>query len=108
MQLTEISDQFTDLGLSIVTLTYDSVEMLKEVQEDYELDYTLLHDEDVTIVDALGVRNIDYEPGHRFYGIPYPGIFIVNSDGVITAKFAEESYRDRPDLADVIAAAAAL
>ena len=51
---------------------------------------------------------MDYEPGHRVYGIPYPGIFLVDPNGVIQAKFAEESYRDRPDFANVLEAAANL
>ena len=42
------------------------------------------------------------------YGVPYPGIFLISSDGIIRAKFAEESYRDRPDFSDILAAAADL
>ena len=108
MQLTEIAEQFEEMGLSVVAMTYDSVEMLKTVEEDQGIDFALLHDEDVTHVNALGIRNMDYEAGHRAYGIPYPGMFIVDSDGVIRAKFAEEDYRDRPDFEFVLEAAASL
>lgn len=108
MQLTEIAEQFEEMGLSVVAMTYDSVEMLKTVEEDQGIDFTLLHDEDVTHVNALGIRNLDYEPGQRAYGIPYPGIFLVDPDGVIQAKFAEEDYRDRPDFDIVLEAAANL
>ena len=108
MQLTEIAEQFEEMGLSVVAMTYDSVEMLKTVEEDQGIEFALLHDEDVTHVNALGIRNMDYEPGHRVYGIPYPGIFLVDSDGVIRAKFAEEDYRDRPDFEFVLEAAASL
>ncbi len=108
MQLTEISDQIEAMGISVVALTYDSVELLKTVQEDQDIQFTLLHDEDVSHVNALGVRNLDYEPGHRVYGIPYPGIFLVDPNGVIKAKFAEERYQDRPPFEDVLEAAAQL
>ncbi len=108
MQLTEIAEQFEEMGLSVVAMTYDSVEMLKSVEEDQGIDFALLHDEEVTHVNALGIRNMDYEPGHRVYGIPYPGIFLVDSEGVIRAKFAEEDYRDRPDFEFVLEAAASL
>ena len=108
MQLTEISDQIEAMGISVVALTYDSVELLKTVQEDQDIKFTLLHDEDVSHVNALGVRNLDYEPGHRVYGIPYPGIFLVDPNGVIKAKFAEERYQDRPPFEDVLEAAAQL
>lgn len=108
MQLTEISDQIEAMGISVVALTYDSVELLKTVQEDQNIQFTLLHDEDVSHVNAFGVRNLDYEPGHRVYGIPYPGIFLVDPNGVIKAKFAEERYQDRPPFEDVLEAAAQL
>ncbi|HAS50056.1 MAG TPA: hypothetical protein DCS33_12425 [Gammaproteobacteria bacterium] len=108
MQLTEISDQIEAMGISVVALTYDSVELLKTVKEDQGIQFTLLHDEDVSHVNAFGVRNLDYEPGHRVYGIPYPGIFLVDPNGVIKAKFAEERYQDRPPFEDVLEAAAKL
>ena len=108
MQLTEIAEQFEAMGLSVVAMTYDSVEMLKTIEEDEGIGFVLLHDEAVSHVDALGIRNLDYEPGHRAYGIPYPGIFLVDTEGLIRAKFAEEDYRDRPDFAFVLEAAADL
>jgi len=106
VQLTDITDQVQAAGLNIAAITYDSVELLKEVQEDQDIAFPLLHDDEVTHVDAFGIRNLDYEPGERAYGIPYPGIFLIDSDGIIRAKFAEEDYRNRPDFADVLAAAA--
>ncbi|MBL6904031.1 MAG: redoxin domain-containing protein [Gammaproteobacteria bacterium] len=103
-----MSDQIEAMGISVVALTYDSVELLKTVKEDQGIQFTLLHDEDVSHVNAFGVRNLDYEPGHRVYGIPYPGIFLVDPNGVIKAKFAEERYQDRPPFEDVLEAAAKL
>jgi peroxiredoxin len=108
VQLIEISDQFEDMGINVAAITYDSIEMLKTVQEDQGVEFTLLHDEDVTHVNAFGIRNLDYEPGQRPYGIPYPGIFLIDPEGVIKYKFSEESYQDRPDFADVLEAAAQL
>ena len=105
MQLTEIAEQFEEMGLSVVAMTYDSVETLKTVEEDQGIEFTLLHDEAITHVNALGILNTDYEPDSRAYGVPYPGIFLVDPDGVIQAKFAEEDYRDRPDFEFVLEAA---
>ena len=108
MQLIDISEQFEAMGFSVVTMTYDQVELLKTVEEDQAVEFTLLHDEDVKHVNALGIRNLDYEPGHRVYGIPYPGIFLLDANGEIKAKFAEARYQDRPPFEDVLAAAAKL
>jgi len=108
VELTEIAGQFEELGLSLVAMTYDSVETLKTVEEDLGIDFALLHDEAVHHVNALGILNPDYEPGSRAYGVPYPGIFLIDRDGVIQAKFAEANYRDRPDFGFVLEAAAEL
>ncbi len=108
VQLAKISDQFKDVGVSIAAMTYDSVEMLKSVQEDEGIEFTLLKDSDISHVNALGILNEDYEPGSRAYGVPHPGIFIVTPDGVIRAKFAEEGFRARPDFDNVLEAAANL
>lgn len=105
-QLVGVADQFEALGLSIVAITYDPVELLAEVAEDEAIGFTLLHDPDVTHVKSFGILNTQYEPGDRAYGIPYPGIFLVDPQGVIRHKLAEEDYRIRPDFADVLAAAA--
>ena len=109
MQLTDIAEQFEVMGVSVVAMTYDSIKTLQEVSEDEGIRFTLLRDEDITHVNRLGILNdTDYEPGQRAYGVPYPGIFLISSDGIIRGKFAEESYRDRPDFSDILAAAANL
>lgn len=108
MQLTGISQQFEELGLTVVSMTYDPVNYLKEVELDRGVEFTMLHDEDITHVNRLGILNTDYEPGSRAYGVPYPGIFLVDRDGIIRYKFAEESYRDRPDFDYVLDAAATM
>ena len=108
VQLAKISDQFKDVGVNIAAMTYDSVEMLKSVEEDEGSEFTLLKDTDISHVNALGILNEDYEPGSRAYGVPHPGIFIITPDGVIRAKFAEEGFRARPDFDNVLEAAANL
>ena len=107
-QLVEVAEQFEAMGFGIASITYDPVDLLKEVAEDEAIDFDLLHDANLKHVNAFAILNTEYEPGDRAYGIPYPGIFLVDADGVIRYKFAEENYRIRPDFSEVLAAAAAL
>ncbi len=107
MQLTEIHDQFSDLGIGIAAMTYDPYEFLKEVELDEGIEFTLLQDLERRHFTAFGILNTtDFEPGDRPWGVPYPGIFLIDPDGVIRYKFAEEDYRLRPDFANVLEAAA--
>ena len=82
-------------------MTYDDPFLLAVFHEANELGYPLLHDEDGGYFAALGIRNPDYEPGDRAFGVPLPGIVFVRPDGVLALKFARPGYRDRPAFADV-------
>ena len=46
---------------------------------------------------ALGILNEKYKPGEPAYGIPHPGVFIVNLDNAIVGKIFIDSYRERVD-----------
>lgn len=107
-QLVEAEAQFNAIGFNVSTMTYDSVATLKEAEAEYETSFPMLYDEDSAHIKAMGILNAQYEPGQRAYGIPYPGIFVVDSKGIIRAKLAEEDYRMRPDFSLVLEAANAV
>jgi len=89
-------------------MTYDSREILVEFSSAQNLGYPLLQDVDVVHVKAFGILNDQYEPGHRGYGIPHPGVFYVSADGVIRLKFAVSGYRERPPFQEIYDALLAL
>jgi peroxiredoxin len=107
-QLVEVTPEFAAMGISVATMTYDSLDILKAAEEDYSVSFPMLRDEDVKHVSALGILNQQYQPGQRAYGIPEPGIFLVSADGIIRFKFAEQDYRMRPDFGLVLEAASGL
>ena len=96
MQLEQWRDQFAALGVNVAGMTYDDLEVLSEFHTEQQLGYPLLRDEQAKHVNALGIRNLDYEEGHRAYGIPLPGILFIGPDGTIKAKYAVPGYRSRP------------
>lgn len=107
-QLVQAKAQFNAIGFNVATMTYDSVATLKEAEAEYETSFPLLHDQNSAHIKAMGILNTQYEPGHRAYGIPHPGIFVLDSEGVVRAKLAEEDYRVRPDFSLVLDAARAI
>ena len=46
---------------------------------------------------ALGVLNDRYAVGEPAYGVPHPGVFVVNLDNQIVGKIFIESFRERVD-----------
>ena len=107
-RLVTVQAQFAALGFNVAAMTYDPVATLKEAEEEYAVTFPMLYDEDNAHVKAMGILNTQYSPGERAYGIPYPGIFLLDAQGVVRAKLAEEDYRVRPDFSLVLEAAAAL
>ena len=108
VNLAAVAEDIQQRGFNVATITYDPVATLKLVEEDQDITFPMLHDEAIKHVNAYGILNTDYEPGHFAYGVPQPGIMIISPQGVILRKFAEENFRVRPDFADVLEAIAEL
>jgi peroxiredoxin len=108
VQLSADHDRFRKLGLRIAGISYDPVPTLQAFAAKNALAFPLLHDADARAVNAYGIRNEQYAPGHRAYGIPHPGMLWIDRDGVVRAKFAEPDYRERPDDGATLAALEAL
>jgi len=106
--ITSIQTEMEALGFNIASMTYDSIETLKIAEEDFGVGFTMLHDEAIKHINAFGIRNPVPEPDSFAYGVPRPGIMLVSPDGTILRKFAEEDYRERPNLTYVLEAARAL
>ena len=102
MQLQEQIDTFREAGLGVVAMTYDAPALQQAFVSRHGITYPMLSDVDATSVRALGILNTDYQPGDSAYGIPYPGVFVVDRDGVIRAKVFVEAYSTRVDAEGVL------
>lgn len=101
VQLEEWRERFEAAGVKVAGMTYDDLEVLAAFHADRQLGYPLLGDEEAKHVIGFNVLNEDYEPGHRAYGIPHPGIFFISPEGAVLAKFAVPGYRQRPPMEEV-------
>jgi peroxiredoxin len=95
--------QIEALGVEVAVITYDSLELLQRFRLAHAITYTLLRDADSRHIKAYGILNTQYEPGSRGYGVPHPGLLLIDTDGIVRMKFAEPGHRKRPDFAEVIA-----
>ena len=105
MELAEWQPQFNELGISVAAITYDPPAQLSRFTRKHKLQYPLLSDAGSEAINQLGLLNTDMEPGTRFYGVPYPGVLLLDANGRIRGKFAEMDYRDRPLFDDMLNAA---
>jgi peroxiredoxin len=105
VQLQETLQFFQEAGIGVVGMTYDAPEAQARFAANRGIEYPMLSDVDAVTVNALGIRNAEYEPGHSAYGIPYPGIYVLDADLIIREKIFVEGYETRVDAAGVLNAA---
>jgi peroxiredoxin len=89
-------------GYQIAGLSYDSPQILQTFTAKRQIAYTLLSDPKSEVIDLYKLRDPQYPPGSRAYGVPRPIIFLLDASGTIKAKLYEESYKVRPPVAAVI------
>lgn len=51
---------------------------------------------------AVGIRDTNYPVGSKAFGVPQPGIFVLDRNRKIIAKYFVQGYRERPDLDQVL------
>jgi peroxiredoxin len=90
-------------GFRVAILTYDTPDVLKGFATRRRITYTLLSDPNSEVIDAYGLRDPQYPPGHRAHGVPRPLILVLDRAGIIRAKLYEDSYKVRPSVAAIIA-----
>ena len=103
MQLQQHLDAFTAAGIRVFAVSYDSVEVLRAFAEEFGITYPLLSDEDSAVIKRYGILNTLIRPDESVYGIPYPGYYATDADGVVTEKAFYRYYRVRPSTQSVLA-----
>ena len=87
---------FDAAGVAVYALSYDEADALRDFGEAHSITYNLLSDPDSEVIRSFGILNtlIDSDD-HPWYGIPYPGTYVVGADGAITHKFFDNNLAVR-------------
>ena len=127
MELQERHEELREQGLGVVAISYDSEEVLAAFAERKSIaTLPLLSDDDSSVIRRFGIYNTVAEEGvgpnadnadvkadvekyvsvfgagQAIVGTPYPGTFIVDRQGRVTARFFEEFYRERNTAANIM------
>ena len=85
-------------------ISYDAVDVLTTFATKHNITYTLLSDEGSKVIRALGLFNENVFEHHAAYGVPkrdhqwgvpYPGVFLLDEQGHVMQKRFQQSYRER-------------
>jgi hypothetical protein len=90
-------------GLGLAVITYDPPEVLKRFADARAITFPLLSDAGSAIIKAFGLLNTEHEPGSRAYGVPYPGTFVLDRSGRVTARYFEAAYQERNTVGSILA-----
>lgn len=95
MKLQEHQAEFEQAGLKVIAITYDAPQKQQPFIDRFNIKFPVLSDIEATTVKNLGILNKEYAEGDFAYGIPYPGIFILNTDKTIMGKVFIAGYKQR-------------
>lgn len=94
-------EKFREHGIELYAISYDDQRVLSEFASKQNIPFRLLSDVDSSVIRAYGILNEQVtEEAGPIFGIPYPGVYVTDEDGVVVAKFFHDTYkkRDSPEI----------
>jgi peroxiredoxin len=79
------------LGLTVAAISYDSVAILHDFAQRKGIHFPLLSDPNSAFIKKAGLLNETPAPDQPS-GVPYPGIFVLDAKGVISARYFDSEY----------------
>ena len=126
MELQSQLETLQEQGIGVAAISYDSVEVVADFAKRRGITFPLLADSDSSVISDFGILNTVAAEGvgdnaddpsvkedvaryvsafganPMIVGTPYPGTFMVDSDGKVTSRFFEEFYRERNTTTNVM------
>jgi peroxiredoxin len=110
----ELQSRYEDLqarGIGLAVVTYDPATTLSQFAAARDITFPLLSDEGSATIREYGLLNEEMNPARapeerrammqRLYGIPYPGTFMLDPEGRVTARFFEAAYQERSTVSSI-------
>ena len=126
MELQDRLEELRGRGLGVAAISYDSQEVLGDFSRRRGVTFPLLADDDSKVITDFGILNTVameaqgpngdhpdvvadvakyvsvFGAGSNIIGTPFPGTFMLDGEGRVTARFFEEFYRERNTTANVM------
>lgn len=103
IQLQAHKADYDTAGIGMVAITYDDPAQQQAFIDKFGITIPLLSDTDALSFKTLGILNEDYAPGDFQYGIPHPGMIVIDRNGQVVGKLFLEAYSSRVDSAAALA-----
>lgn len=99
-------DAYREAGVKLYAISYDEPDALADYAQAHRTTFTLLSDPDSEVIESFGILNTLIPPDdHPWFGIPFPGAYVIDEAGTIVTKFFEHNFAIRPGPEQMLAAA---
>jgi len=89
--------------VNLASISYDSQEILRRFANAYRLTYPLLSDVGSVVIKKFGILNPNVPPDVApFYGMPFPGQYLIGPNGIVREKFFLPDYQTRVSASHVL------
>jgi hypothetical protein len=88
--------------MGLAAISYDPVAVLADFSRRRGITFPLLSDSGSETIKRYGILNTTIDPKNTLYGYPFPGTFIVNKQGLVTARYFEEAYQERNTVSSIL------
>jgi hypothetical protein len=95
VELDKELDALEKRGLGVAALSYDSGAILEDFARRRRIRYPLLSDPGSLIIRRFGLLNTTFPEGDPAHGVPWPGSFVIDTQGRVQAKLFEKTYAER-------------
>ena len=85
-----------------MAVSYDVVPTLADFARRRGITFPLLSDTGSAVIRRYGILNTTIAEGNPTFGIPFPGTFIIDHDGVVRSRHFEAAYQERDTIASVL------
>jgi len=102
VELQRRADELRREGLGLAVITYDPPTVLADFARRRGITFPLLSDAGSATIKAYGLLNTTVAPGTPAYGIPFPGTFMLDRQGRVTARYFEQAYQERTTVSTIL------
>jgi hypothetical protein len=96
-------DDITRRGRGLIAISYDPVPVLADFSRRRGITFPLLSDAGSVTIKAYGLLNTTVPPTNQSqYGIPFPGTFFLDRNGIVTSRVFETAYQERDTISSVM------
>ena len=88
--------------MGLASITYDPVPLLAEFSKRRGIAFPILSDAGSAIIKRYGILNTTVPASNALFGYPFPGTFVLDRKGVVTARFFEDTYQERNTVSSII------